>query len=156
MEAGGLSGATPASLLSAISAGMQSAGSGPLALPTPIGQTDQQLAKVLEGRRLQFATPAGLTYLLHGHFTMCRPWSETTQTGQEGLKLILGSLKSCSMGDHPCIVMRVGGCAGSGSAPAEVLPGGAAAGVAAEISGLSPLLLAPPAVQVSMPFDVSC
>ena len=58
--------------------------------------------------------------------------------------------------DHPCIVMRLGGCAGSGSAPAEVVPGGAVAEVAAEISGLSPLPLAPPAVQVSMPFDVSC
>ena len=98
LEAGGLSGATPASLLSAISAGMQSAGSGPLALPTPIGQTDQQLAQVLEGRRLQFATPAGLIYLLHGHFILCRPWSETLQTGQEGLKSVLVSRTSCSMG----------------------------------------------------------
>ena len=103
LEAGGLSGATPASLLSAISAGMQSAGSGPLALPTPIAQTDQQLAQVLEGRRLQFATPAGLTYLLHGHFILCRPWSETMQTGQEGLNFVLGSLTSCSMGGKEII-----------------------------------------------------
>ena len=64
--AGGLSG-TPASFLSALSAGMQVGTGLPTGLPSPVTQADSTLAKALEGRRLQFASPSGPALPQHLH-----------------------------------------------------------------------------------------